>query len=145
MSAQQSRQPYDFGGAVDAVNNAKTAQKLAEDFVKTCWAEFGRKRKAYQMALAKKILELKAAGQPSTYLLELARGDEDVARLRFEKDVAEGVKDAAQSALWRHSADRKDLREFLQWSKTVDIRVHLHDDPEVEPDEPEVIGSRRAA
>lgn len=140
-----SRQPYDFGQALEATNNAKAAQKVAEENLKAAWRDFGAKRKAYQLALAKKVVELKAAGQPSTYLLELARGDDEVAKLRYAKDIAEGVKEAAASALWRHSGDRHDLREFIQWSKAVDIRVHLHDDPESEPGEPEIIGGRRAA
>lgn len=128
------------------VNSAKAAQKLAEDNLKSAWRDFGAKRKAYQLALAKAIVRLKAE-HGATAAIELARGDDEVARLRYEKDVAEGVKEAAQSALWRHSGDRHDLREFIQWSKAVDIRVHMGDgrETESEPDAPEVIGARRAA
>ena len=140
------KHPYDFGEALEATNVTKAAQKVAEDNLKAAWRDFGAKRKAYQLALAKKIVELKAAGQPSTYLLELARGDSEVARLRFEKDIAEGVKEAAQSALWRHSGDRHDLREFIQWSKGVDLRVHAGDgrETETEPAEIQTFGRRAA-
>lgn len=137
------RQPYDFGEAVEATNAAKAAQKSAEENLKTAWRDFGAKRKAYQLKLATKIVELKAAGNAATLALDLAKGDPEVARLRYEKDVAEGVKEAALSALWRHSGDRKDLREFIQWSKTVDIRVHLHDEDEpAERDFERPIGAR---
>lgn len=141
-----SRQPYDFAQAVAATNTTRAEQAAAESNLKVAWRDFAAKRSAYQMALAKKILTLKAEGQPSTYLLDLARGDSEVARLRFEKDVAEGVKEAAQSALWRHSGDRHDLREFVQWSKGVDLRVHAGDgsQTESEPDNVETFGRRAA-
>lgn len=140
-----NRQPYDFGQAIQATNDLRSAQKAAEDNLKAAWRDFGAKRRAYQLALAKAIVRLKAE-HGATAAIELARGDEEVARLRFEKDVAEGVKEAAQSALWRYSGDRHDLREFIQWSKGVDLRVHAGNgsETEAEPAEVQTFGRRAA-
>jgi hypothetical protein len=41
---------------------------------------------------------------------DLAKGDKHVADLRFKRDVAEGIREAAVSALWRHTADRREPR-----------------------------------
>jgi hypothetical protein len=38
---------------------------------------------------------------------DLARGDSRVAGLKYERDVAEGVREAAGQAVWRATADRK--------------------------------------
>ncbi|HET6866216.1 MAG TPA: hypothetical protein VFH80_09840, partial [Solirubrobacteraceae bacterium] len=74
---------------------------------------------AYRVALAKKIVELHAGGAAWTVCQDLARGDQSVADLRYRRDVAEGVKEAAQNAVWRHTADRKDLGKLVDWSMRV--------------------------
>ena len=43
----------------------------------------------YRVALAKKIIALRALGTPVTIINDLARGDEEVATLRLKRDVAE--------------------------------------------------------
>lgn len=44
---------------------------------------------AYRIALAEKIGELREKGTPVTIVNDLARGDNDIAKLRFARDVAE--------------------------------------------------------
>ncbi|MEH6941511.1 hypothetical protein [Bacillus sp. JJ722] len=50
----------------------------------------------YKVALHHKILELKTAGYPATLILELAKGDEKIAGLRFERDLAKSRLDTAK-------------------------------------------------
>ena len=73
---------------------------------------------------------------------DLARGDENVARLRMERDVAEGVKEAAMQASWRRAADRKDIGRLIEWSARRDLAAGL--DPE-DAATGTVFGARRAA
>lgn len=112
-----SESPYDWAQARNAINAAKAAQHEAEKNVRDAFKQFGLARRAYQTALAQKILELRAAGQAATLCADLARGDAHVAELRFKKDVAEGVMEAAKSAIWRHTADRRELETLVDWSK----------------------------
>lgn len=42
----------------------------------------------YKIALSKRTLELKQCGYPVTVIMEITRGDEQVAGLRFERDIA---------------------------------------------------------
>lgn len=117
MSANE--QPYDFGEAKAAIGRASIAQKNAEQNVRDAFRDHGAAEKAYRMALAKKILELRAEGVPVTICLDLAKGAEKIADLRYKRDVQEGVREAATSAVWRHTADRRELEQLVGWSERV--------------------------
>jgi hypothetical protein len=146
MSEQRS-QPWDFAQAMSNSNAIRAAQAQAEDFYKRCARDFAEKEERYRVSLASEIVrqhnDEKVAWSVAP---DLARGDKDVARLRRERDIAEGMKDAALQALWRISADRRDLGRFIDWSMRVDIAVHVHDqDPgEPEPTEVQTFGRRAA-
>lgn len=138
------QQPFDFAGAHRAAGNATTAQKQAEDFYKTQARDYAKKEESYRVALAEEIVRQHNDGVAWTVAPDLARGDKRVARLRMERDVAEGMKEAALQALWRHVADRKDLGRFITWSMRVDLAVH-RGEQEAEPETPDIIGGKRAA
>ena len=113
-----SAQPYDFAEARQAINAAKASQVAAEQLVRDAFRGFAVARQAYQLAFAEEIVKARAEN-PATVALDLARGTKRVAELRFKKDVAEGVMEAAKSAIWRHTADRKDLARLVDWSRRV--------------------------
>lgn len=133
-------QPYDFDEAREAINVAKAVQAGAEDAVREAYRQFAAARKAYQLAFAQAIVEARAE-LPATVALDMARGTPKVAQLRYEKDVAEGVMEAAKSAIWRHTADRKDLARLVDWS----IRVAPDGQHDDESGRLDVIGGRRAS
>lgn len=60
---------------------------------------YSESRKSYQIALAKQILLLRSEKYPATIIPDLARGNEEVAELRFERDIAEGLMKSAQEAI----------------------------------------------
>ncbi len=109
--------PYSFGEARAAAQKASAAQRQAEDFLRDTSRGAAQAEESYRVALAKRIVEAHAGGTAWTACQDIARGDPQVARLRFERDVAEGVKEAAQQAAWRLTADRKDLQALIDWSK----------------------------
>lgn len=111
--------PYDFGEAKAAIERASQNMKSSEQFTRDAYDRAGAAEKAYRIALARKIVELHAEGIAWTVTQDLAKGDPQVAHLRYERDVAEGVKEAAVSATWRHTADRKDLTGLVEWSRRV--------------------------
>lgn len=45
----------------------------------------------YRVALAKKMLELREKGTAVTIISDLCRGDEEIARLKMERDIAESL------------------------------------------------------
>jgi hypothetical protein len=134
-------QPYDFAAAKKASESASGVQRQAEQFVIDASRRAANTERAYRKALSEKILELKAGGMAITACGDVARGDPPIADLKFERDVARGIREAASQAVWRATADRKDEGRFIEWSMRRDLAEGYGDIRE--PDQPEpVIGAR---
>ena len=141
MSTQQTG-PWDFAQAITRSNAIKAAQAQAETFYKDCARDYAKAEEAYRIALAQEIVRKhEDDGVAWSVAPDLARGDKRVAELRRKRDVAEGMKDAALQALWRLAADRRDLGRFIDWSARTDIAIHVHDEPEQEPENVRPIGA----
>ncbi len=128
--------PWDIQAARDALAASSAAQVAAEGTLRDAVKEYAACEERYRRALAGAIIELRANG-PATIAQDLARGQEAVAKLRFHRDVAEGMKEAALQVGWRASADRRDAQALAAWSMKRDLR----DDFEGQR-EPSVIGGR---
>lgn len=113
----QQSEPMDFVNAVMEHRLASEAQHRAEQFLSEKIKEHGECTAAFRKALAAEIVVKKSEGHPATLCKELARGDARVAELESAMLVAEGMVEAAKQSIWRHTADRKDLEQFLDWSK----------------------------
>lgn len=136
-----SEAPYTFSEARAAASRASQAQQQAENFVREAARDAAEAEERYRVALAKAITELHAGGAAWTVCGDLARGDTDVARLRRDRDIAQGVREAAVQASWRRAADRRDTERFITWS----FRRELAEFPLPDPADVSVIGGRRAA
>lgn len=139
MSGQQ---PYDFAQARQAAANASRAQAAAEDFIRSAAKDAAVAEEAYRVALAERIVELRAAGDAATLCKDLARGDKNVAKLKRDSMIADGVREAAVQAAWRRAADRRDTERFIDWSARRELaegygRAH--------EGQGETYGARRAA
>ena len=53
----------------------------------------------YRMALSKRLTELRAEGQAVTHLADIARGEPEIAKLRYDRDIAKGLYDSSQEAI----------------------------------------------
>ncbi len=111
--------PYDFSQAREAVAAASTAMKVAEQSRRDASRKLAEAERAYRVELAKEIVRVHADGAAWTVAQDLARGDKHVADLRYQRDVAKGIMDAAETVAWRHTADRKDLAALIAWSMRV--------------------------
>jgi thymidylate synthase ThyX len=111
--------PYDFGEARTKVAEASDAMKAAEQFRRDASEALAEAERTYRVALAKRIVAVHGEGAAWTVAQDLARGDKQVADLRYDRDVAKGVLDAAETVAWRHTADRRDLSKLIDWSMRV--------------------------
>ncbi len=111
-----NNRPWDFDEAREACRMASQAQHAAEDALKEAARDLALAEQAYRLALAKRIVELRADGTPASVCADVARGDVEIARLRMKRDIADGVREAAVHAAWRRNADRKDAQRFADWS-----------------------------
>jgi hypothetical protein len=112
-----SEQPWSFDEAVHRCSLVSKRQQEAEAALKSAYVGFAEAQEAYARRLAQVVESLREMSVPATVCLELARGAEDVAALRRERDGWEGVKAAAEQACWRRNADRKDAQRFSDWSQ----------------------------
>lgn len=107
---------------VDPISEVWRRSEMLEVALKEC-KNRGRAaaeaEQKYRMKLAEKILELRDQKLPATLIGDLARGDKDVAMLKFERDCAEVVYDNAREAVNVYKRQIDVLREQIEreWSK----------------------------
>lgn len=53
----------------------------------------------YRVLLSKRLTSLRSEGQAVTHLLDIAKGEPEIARLRMERDIAESLYKTAQEAI----------------------------------------------
>jgi hypothetical protein len=119
-------EPMDFVAAVQEHRLISEAQHRAEQFLADKAKDVAQAEKDYREALARQIVTERANG-PATGAGDLARGTPHVAELKMKRMVAEGLREAAAQSIWRFTADRKDLEQFIDWSKRasfLDARPH---------------------
>jgi hypothetical protein len=113
----------DIVGAREAEAKASRNQLTAEQELRDAWQAFGSAEQAYRVELAKRMTVLHKDGVAWTACRDLALGDERVATLRMERDLARGVREAAEQAAYRLGADRRALGRLVEWSQRIDIRT----------------------
>ena len=107
---------------VDPISEVWRRAEMLEVALKECKSRGRAAAEAeqkYRMKLAEKILELRDQKLPATLIGDLARGDKDVAMLKFERDCAEVVYDNAKEAVNVYKRQIDVLREQIEreWSK----------------------------
>lgn len=136
-------QPWSFEQATANCRAAARSQQTAEEALQHAFRAFAQAEERYRIALASEIVRQHAEENVAwTVAPDLARGDKLVAKLRMERDVAEGVKEASQQAVWRYTANRKDAQRFAEWSMRRNL-AEGHEDP-VEPAQMVTYGRRAA-
>lgn len=61
--------------------------------------DYAEAERKYRIGLAEKMLKLRSDGYPATLIPDLARGDREIARLKFDRDAKEAVYKAAGEAI----------------------------------------------
>jgi len=109
--------PWSIEEAGAQLRKASRFQQEAEDALRTAYREAAEAEDAYRVRLSEVITELRDMSVPATVCLDLAKGFKDVAQLRRERDIKEGLKAAAEQVCWRRTADRKDAQALSGWSE----------------------------
>jgi hypothetical protein len=74
----------------------------------------------YRVQLSKRLTTLRAEGQPVTHLIDIAKGEPEIARLRMERDIAESLYSTAQEAINVYKLKIRVLESQLarEWGNT---------------------------
>lgn len=66
------------------------AEKSLAEYKK--WArEYAERERKYRVALSQRLLQRRAEGCPATILSDVVRGEKDIAKLKEDRDIAEGL------------------------------------------------------
>lgn len=138
--------PLQIEDAREAAYRASEKQREVEDELRMRSRELAAAERAYRQKLSERILKLHAGddgekGLAITTCETVAKGEREVSELRYKRDVARGIFEAAQQQAFRRGADRKDVNQLLQWSQACDLRT----DAPPREDNVETFGARRAA
>jgi hypothetical protein len=121
--AENQLHPLEIEDARSAAHRASELQREVEDRLKDASRKLAEAERVYRKKLSERIVELKAEGMAVTMCGEVARGEKAVADLRYNRDVAAGVFEAAKQEAFRRGADRRDVDTLLNWSMKRDLRV----------------------
>lgn len=82
--------------------------------------DYALKEYKYKTALSKRLLQLRAEGQAVTHLADIARGMEDIAKLRFDRDIAEGLVKSAEEGINFYKLKIRELeaQHSREWGAT---------------------------
>lgn len=79
----------------EAIKDLEKTLKNYKDYQK----KYAQAEYNYRTSLSKELLKLRAEGQAVTHLADIAKGKEEIALLRFERDIAEGLVRSAEEGL----------------------------------------------
>lgn len=102
---------------VDKLNLANLALQNGNQELKKLSVEMAEAKRIYAIALNKEILKLRADRVPVTVILQIAKGEETVANLRFAKDVAESSYFVCRDIIDNLKAEIETLRSLLSYMK----------------------------
>lgn len=82
--------------------------------------DYALKEYKYRTALSKRLVQLRAEGQAVTHLADIARGMEDIAKLRFDRDIAEGLVKSAEEGINFYKLKIRELeaQHSREWGST---------------------------
>lgn len=116
--------PLSIEDARAAAHRASELQRAVEDGLREASRDLAEKERLYREKFSIRIVELHAEdGYAITMCGDIARGEEAVAKLRRDRDIAEGVVDAARQQAFRYAADRRDLSQLISWSQARELRI----------------------
>ncbi len=80
---------------------------------------YAEAERCYRVALRQEILKERDKGTPVTVISDICRGDTEIARLKFERDVAEAVYKAAMEAVNVYKLEINIMREQIdrEWNR----------------------------
>lgn len=85
--------------------------------LKTLGLKKAQTERDYKVRQAQEILKLRVDKYPATLIVELAKGNEEVAQLKLERDIAESAYFVALDAINNIRSEIEILRTKLAWLK----------------------------
>lgn len=105
-------------GIIDRMNECLKAMQQGNVQYKTLGLKKAQAEQNYRVALQKEMARLKLEGTKVTIIPDLARGNEEVARLRLERDTTDIAYETCRNSLRYCERELEILRSQLAWLKS---------------------------
>lgn len=102
---------------LNALSESNERLRIANSNLHKASNEKAKAERDYRKALAKKELELKREKFPATLIMDLARGDEEVADLKLKRDMYVGIYDVKKYEINSIHIEISVLQTQLNWYK----------------------------
>jgi len=100
---------------IENLNSCIIALNRGNTELKTLGLKKAQTEKAYRVKKAQEILKLRTEKYPVTLIMELVKGNEEVAELRLQKDIAESAYYTCISATENLRLETDVIRSKLTW------------------------------
>jgi hypothetical protein len=101
----------------EQLDQCRLALQKGNTELKTLGLKKAQTERDYKVRQAQEILNLKVEKYPATLIMELAKGNEEVAKLRLDRDIAESSYFVALDAINNLRSEIEILRSKLAWLK----------------------------
>lgn len=103
---------------MEELDNCKRAMTEANTRLKTLGVNLAKTESTYRIAVAKKEITLRKIDKyPANLTHDIARGDEVVARLRLNRDIAKIDYEVCKEGLRNIRSEVEVLRSLLTWER----------------------------
>lgn len=102
---------------INQLNSCIRSLTLGNTNLKTLGLNKAQTEKDYRVKKAQEILKLKSEKYPVTLIMELVKGNEEVAELRLQRDIAQSSYFVALDAINNLRSEIEILRSKLAWEK----------------------------
>ena len=102
---------------MDKIENAKIALQKGNDNLKTLGVKKANAEREYKIALSQELLRLRLDKQPVAIIQDLAKGNEEISKLRLERDIAECNYSVCLEGLRNTRLEIECLRSFLTFER----------------------------
>lgn len=101
---------------MEILNSCIAALNKGDTELKILGLKKAQAEKAYRVKQAQEILKLMIDKQPETLIMELVKGNEEVAELRLQRDVAESAYCTCISAIKNLRLEIEAITNKLKWT-----------------------------
>lgn len=127
--------PFSFAQAADASRTAQKLQRDAERELRDLARAAATAEELYRKTLARRIIQAhEQDGIAWSVAPDIARGDPVVAGLRRDRDIAQGQVEAQKHAVWRLTANRRDVLALIDWSARRELAENGGGEPQWTPE-----------
>jgi len=112
---EEGKEVMNSQGVMRSLNSCIQALSKGNRELKVLGVKKAKAEKAYRVKQAEEILKLKTEKYPATLIMELVKGNEEVAELRSQRDVAESAYYNCISAIDNLRVEIEAVRSKLKW------------------------------